>query len=206
MAINYTVYTNVNAYIIPYLPAYLHPYGHFISGAVGGAVSMSMVYPLENARSRLSLQSKKSHYTGLIDVFRKTPLSSLYNGLRMSIFGFAPYSALSYGFFNMNKQLFTDVDGSLTGVEKMVCGGLAGMCAVSFTYPTDLIRRRLQLQGFDPCVPKYDGIMDCIQKIIKKDGVVGLYRGLGACYLKIFPAAAIQFLIMDTYNTYKADG
>ena len=40
----------------------------------------------------------------------------------------------------------------------LFAGGFAGMSAVSYTYPTDLIRRRLQLQGFDKTVPKYNGI------------------------------------------------
>ena len=207
MAINYSVYSAVNDNVINYLPTPMEKYRHFISGALAGVISMSVIYPLENARSRLSLQTHNSHYKGLVDVFRKTPLVSLYNGLRMSIIGFAPYSALSYGFFNLNKTiLYADHDDPTQHIlphQKMICGGLAGLMAVSFTYPTDLIRRRLQLQGFDSRVPKYDGIKDCISKIVRKEGVSGLYKGLSACYLKIFPATAIQFLII-TYNTYKA--
>ena len=72
------------------------------------------------------------------------------------------------------------------------------MSAVSITYPTDLVRRRLQLQGFDKSVPKYAGMIDCVKKIVAKDGMLGLYRGLGACYIKIFPTLAVQFWTIDT--------
>jgi hypothetical protein len=71
------------------------------------------------------------------------------------------------------------------------------MTAVTFTYPTDLIRRRLQLQGFDISVPKYNGILDCITKIYRTNGIGGLYRGLVPCYIKIFPAVALQFWTME---------
>jgi len=67
------------------------------------------------------------------------------------------------------------------------------MAAVSFTYPTDLMRRQLQLQGFDKTVPKYDGIIDCGRKIVRNQGFRGLYKGLLASYISIFPKFALQF-------------
>lgn len=203
MAINYAIYSGFQKHCVSYLPWFCTDYGHFIGGAFGGAVSMSIVYPLENARSRLSLQTSNSHYGGLVDVLRKTPLRNLYNGLRMSIIGFVPYSALSYGFFNMYKEGFAYDVNNITAYEKLLFGGLAGISAVSITYPTDLIRRRLQLQGFDPLVPRYNGILDCIRKIITAEGLGGLYKGLVPCYMKIFPAAGIQFLVMETLQHYK---
>lgn len=204
MAINFAVYNGFQNHISHMLPSYLQDYTHFIGGAFGGAISMSIIYPLENARSRLSLQSKHSHYNGLYDVFKKTPLRTLYNGLRMSIFGFVPYSALNYGFFNLYKGLVAGDPTSVSGIEKLLCGGLAGLSAVSFTYPTDLIRRRLQLQGFDPLVPKYNGIVDCVSKIVKTEGINGLYRGLIPCYMKIFPASGIQFFIFETLRSQRS--
>ena len=44
---------------------------NFFSGAISGSISMAMIYPLENIRSRLSLQSNKSEYNGVIDVIKK---------------------------------------------------------------------------------------------------------------------------------------
>ena len=85
-------------------------------------------------------------------------------------------------------------------IIKVVGGGTAGITAVSITYPTDLIRRRLQLQNFDKSVPKYSGILDCINKIVKSEGPRGLYRGLTATYIKLFPTIGIQFLAMERLN------
>ena len=62
------------------------------------------------------------------------------------------------------------------------------MTAISITYPTDLIRRRLQLQHFgSENVPKYNGIIHCAIKILRSEGLVGLYRGLPAAYIKNIP-------------------
>ena len=74
------------------------------------------------------------------------------------------------------------------------------MMAVSITYPTDLMRRQLQLQGFDKSVPKYDGIIDCGKKIIKTQGIRGLYKGLFASYISIFPKFALQFWSFELFQ------
>lgn len=196
MAINYTFYNYFNAIIKPYLNN--EEITHFISGGLSGMIAMTCVYPLENARSRLSLQTNNNHYKNLLDVFKKTPITQLYNGLRMSLLGFTPYNALNFMFYNYLSNLY----GEKTLMTNLIFGGLSGLIAVTFTYPTDLIRRRLQLQGFDTIVPKYNGITDCVKKIYIKDGIRGFYKGLFQCYLKIFPAVAIQFWTMETLKKY----
>ena len=181
---------------------------NFMSGGISGAVAMSIIYPMETIRSRLSLQTGREQYKGIIDVIQKTPMRQLYNGLGMSLIGFAPYNALNFMFYNyyndgLKKVIFTGDSGDSGDDKKnkvamnLLAGGIAGISAVSFTYPSDLIRRRLQLQGSDKSVPVYNGIIDCCNKIIRSEGIVGLYRGLGACYIKIFPANAIQFMVIS---------
>ena len=165
---------------------------NFYSGAISGMTAMITTYPLENARSRLSLQDNKNHYNNLYDVFRKTHIKDLYRGIRMSIIGFTPYTALNFMFYNEYKNIFNNKYNSL------LSGGLAGVSALTITYPTDLIRRRLQLQGFDPNVPVYNGIIDCFKKIVKSEGILGLYKGLGYSYMKSFPSVAVQFWCIET--------
>lgn len=204
MSINYSVYSfikdsiknrknNINDNII-----------NFVSGGISGSIAMTAIYPMENVRSRLSLQTGKQHYKNIIDVFYKTPIRQLYNGLGMSLIGFAPYNALNFMFYKYYYDYLKKFSqGVKTNVgANFLSGGLAGISAVSITYPSDLIRRRLQLQGFDKTVPVYGGIIDCVRKIIKSEGIIGLYRGLGACYIKIFPANAIQFLCITFFSYY----
>ena len=98
-----------------------------------------------NHRSRLSLQTNNSHYKGFLDACRTIPPRDLYKGLRMSILGFAPFSALSFSTYFTYKEYLESHTLWNSDIIKVVGGGLAGMTAVTITYPTDLIRRRLQL-------------------------------------------------------------
>lgn len=174
---------------------------NFLAGSVGGSVSMICVYPLETIRSRLSLQHSKGHYSGLFNACRRIPLHDLYRGLRMSIMGFAPFSAISFSAYFHYRSILEKYNLQ-PDIMKMLAGGFAGSTAITITYPTDLIRRRLQLQNFDKSVPKYNGILDCIRQIKKKEGFRGLYRGMFASYVKLFPTIGIQFLAMEKLNEF----
>ena len=167
---------------------------NYFSSTVSAFVSTIVTYPLDNARARLALQTNKGYYKSLTDVFRKVPVRNLYKGLDMTLIGFLPYNALSftiYSYLRDNKYFKNYTYNNL------IYGGFAGTGAVSLTYPSDLIRRRLQLQDFDKNVPRYTGIIDCASKIIKTEGIIGLYRGLFACYIKVFPTMGIQFACFD---------
>lgn len=186
---------------------------HMCSGGLSGAISTICVYPLETVRTRLALQTNNNHYRNITDVFRKMRLSDMYGGMHVGLIGFVPYNALSFMFYHTYKDVFVDVfmhlwrkdigndDKTINSLSPflihILSGGLSGMSAVSITYPTDLIRRRLQLKGFDSSVPTYHGMMDCIRKIYASEGVKGFYRGLGICYVKLFPSMAIQFSVME---------
>jgi solute carrier family 25 (mitochondrial phosphate transporter), member 23/24/25/41 len=161
-----------------------------ISGAVSGCVSMALIYPLETTRSYLSLQMNKTKYKGITHVLRKTPIRRLYGGLGTSIIGFGSFSGLLFYFQDKIKKHNTQYP--------FINGGLASVMSLTITYPTDLLRRRLQLQDYDPSVPKYNGVADAIKKIYHiEGGVPAFYRGLHANYVKSFAQWSIYFYIID---------
>lgn len=175
---------------------------NFFSGAISGSISMTMIYPLENIRSRLSLQSNKTEYKGILDVIKKTKINKLYGGLKMSLMGFTPYNAFNFMFYYRYKKYLNEYNPNNKTFNYLTAGGLSGISAITITYPTDLIRRRLQIQGMNDLVPKYDGILDVIKKIYGKEGIIGLYRGLLPCYLKVFPAISIQFYMIEILKSF----
>ena len=69
------------------------------------------------------------------------------------------------------------------------------------TYPTDLLRRSMQLSG-TPGYPQYSNIFDAATQIVKKEGPVGLYKGYCACVLKVAPSMAILFWCNELLKSY----
>ena len=72
--------------------------------------------------------------------------------------------------------------------QKFLCGGLAGAVSKFAVYPLDTIKKRLQTQGLRSSlgalgssslnipVTHYNGIVDCFQKVVRTEGVKGLYK------------------------------
>jgi len=197
-AINYSIYRNV----LKHMSFENKFHNIFASSFLAGSLSMLCIYPLETSRTFLSLQSNKTQYKNFTDIIKKVPFKKLYGGSMMSVMGFAPWNAISLTSFNYYKDfLHKNYDIKNPNVAKLFCGGFAGMTAISITYPTDLIRRRLQLQHFgSENVPKYNGIIHCAVKILRSEGLVGLYRGLPAAYIKTFPTLAVQLYMIDTLS------
>ena len=196
LSINYAVFRKTKKHAEKYIQN--HNILNFSSGGVSGFTSMIITYPLETTRTYLSLQTNKSKYKGIFDALRKIPTKQLYQGCKMSMYGFGAFSGIQYTSYYYINRITKDTKFD----SKLFAGAFAGTFTISITYPTDLIRRRLQLQGFDKSVPKYDGIFDCCKKIFKHDGIKGFYRGLSATYVKTGPAVAIQFWTIETLNKY----
>ena len=156
---------------------------------------MGIIYPLEITRTYLSLQTNKNKYKGIIDVLKSNNFKSLYKGYGTSIFGFSLFSGL---LFQSREYLNVQYPNNPFN------GGLSAVYALTISYPTDLIRRRLQLQQYDKTVPKYNGPIDCIKKVVKNEGGIrGLYRGLLPNYVKSFFQWSIHFYLIDLLNASK---
>ena len=171
-------------------------YKNLCSGGIAGLLSMSIIYPLETVRTRLSLQMNQSHYNSITSAIKKMKYRELYNGLNISLLGYIPFTGLNFMFFNYYNNLFENININ-SNYCKLLAGGFSGISSLSFTYPTDLIRRRLQMQGFNNKVPIYNGIFDTFCKIIKTEGFFSLYSGFLVAQIRIFPCLAIQFWCLE---------
>ena len=72
-------------------------------------------------------------------------MTDMFKGLRMSILGFAPFTALSFSTYFTYREYLENNTSWNKDIIKVVGGGMAGTTAVTITYPSDLIRRRLQV-------------------------------------------------------------
>lgn len=71
-------------------------------------------------------------------------------------------------------------------------GAVAGTIAVTLTYPSDLVRRMIQLNGTPG--HNYTGLVDACGQLYRREGFGGFYKGLWATYLKVIPMVSILFL------------
>ena len=74
----------------------------------------------------------------------------------------------------------------------LACGSVAGLTASTVTFPLDLVRRRLQLEG-QAGRHHYHGYADVFQQVMYRQGIRGLYAGIVPEYFKVVPGVEIAF-------------
>ncbi|RZD41556.1 MAG: hypothetical protein CXT73_04765 [Methanobacteriota archaeon] len=165
-----------------------------LAGMASGSSSIAAIYPLETTRTYLYLQTNKNKYKGICDVVRNAPINNLYKGFRISLIGFGLFSGLLFTFQNK----IVNYNPNLTPIS----GGIASIGALTVSYPTDLLRRRMQLQDFDKSVPVYNNYKDLVKKVYASDGARGFYRGLYANYTKSFVQWSIHFYVLTHLEAF----
>lgn len=178
----------------------------FVAGGVAGCCAKTTIAPLD--RVKILLQAQNPHYKhlGVISTLRAVPkkegVLGLYRGNGAMMVRIFPYGAIQFMAFERYKKVLTKKLGISGHIHRLMAGSMAGMTAVIFTYPLDVVRARLafQVKGDH----RYTGIINAFQTIyLKEGGVSGFYRGLTPTLIGMAPYAGLSFF---TFGTLKSLG
>jgi len=79
--------------------------------------------------------------------------------------------------------------------KETLAGGAGGAALVLVGHPLDTIKVRIQTMVVIPgSPPPYTGTLDCALKTIRKEGIMGLYRGMAAPLVGVTPMYSLCFL------------
>ena len=82
----------------------------------------------------------------------------------------------------------------MTAAEAFFAGAVAKLGATVITYPILLVKSRLQAMGksTDQSM-RYTGTVDALRRIVRDEGVLAFYRGMGTKVTQTVFAAALMF-------------
>ncbi|CAI5472525.1 unnamed protein product [Closterium sp. Yama58-4] len=174
--------------------------GNLASGGAAGAASLTFVYSLDYARTRLANDAKSAkkgggdrQFNGLVDVYRKTiktdGIAGLYRGFSISCVGIIVYRGLYFGMYDSLKPVL--LVGPLEGnfLASFLLGWGITIGAGLASYPIDTVRRRMMMTSGEAV--KYKSSMDAFMQIIKKEGTKSLFKGAGANILRAVAGAGV---------------
>lgn len=174
--------------------------GNLASGGAAGASSLTFVYSLDYARTRLANDAKSSkkgggdrQFNGLIDVYRKTlktdGIAGLYRGFSISCVGIVVYRGLYFGMYDSLKPVL--IVGPLEGnfFASFLLGWGITIVAGLASYPIDTVRRRMMMTSGEAV--KYKSSMDAMAQIVKNEGTKSLFKGAGANILRAVAGAGV---------------
>jgi len=171
--------------------------GNLASGGLAGAASLTFVYSLDYARTRLANDAKSSkkggerQFNGLVDVYRKTLKSDgirgLYRGFVVSCVGIIVYRGLYFGLFDSLSPMLGEYRKLF--LAKFLLGWVVTIGAGLASYPLDTVRRRMMMTSGEAV--KYRNSMHCMTEIIRKEGTKSLFKGAGANILRAIAGAGV---------------
>ncbi|KAK4853741.1 hypothetical protein QYF36_013838 [Acer negundo] len=171
-----------------------------VAGACAGVTSTLFTYPLELVKTRLTIQ--RDVYNGILDAFvkivREEGPGELYRGLAPSLIGVIPYAATNYFVYDSLRKAYRKVfkQEKIGNMETLLIGSLAGAISSSATFPLEVARKHMQV-GAVSGRQVYKNMLHALASILEKDGLPGLYKGLGPSCIKLVPAAGISFMCYE---------
>lgn len=183
------------------------------SGGTAAAISKTAVAPIERVKLLLQVQDASStiavdkRYKGIIDVLVRVPkeqgFTALWRGNLANVIRYFPTQALNFAFKDTYKKMFME------GLDKkkdfwkffagnLASGGAAGATSLCFVYPLDFARTRLAADIGKGANREFKGLADCLIKVVKSDGPIGMYRGFFVSVQGIIIYRAAYFGMFDT--------
>jgi len=193
--------------------------GNLASGGAAGAASLTFVYSLDYARTRLANDSKTAkkggerQFNGLIDVYTKTlktdGIVGLYRGFNISCVGIIVYRGLYFGMYDSLKPVLLVGTLQNSFIASFFLGWGITIGAGLASYPIDTIRRRMMMTSGEAV--KYKSSYHAFQEIVKKEGTKSLFKGAGANILRAIAGAGVlsgydQLQIIFLGKTYGSGG
>ncbi|BES87977.1 unnamed protein product [Nesidiocoris tenuis] len=156
------------------------------SGGAAGASSLSIVYPLDFARTRLAADVGKTgssgrQYNGLVDCLVKTfksdgPLG-LYRGFVVSVQGIIIYRAAYFGLYDTALAALPS-QGKKNPFVNFLIAEVVTTSAGLASYPFDTVRRRMMMQsGLAKEKRRYKNTAHCWKTIVQEEGGKAFFKG-----------------------------
>lgn len=181
-------------------------YGQYwLAGSFAGVTNSVLSNPIEHVRIRLQAQPHGAGrlYSGPIDCIKKL---SAHNGALKGVFRGQAVTVLreaqAYGCWFAAFEYMMNSDAKrnnvkredISAVKVATYGGLAGEVLWLSSYPFDVVKSKMQTDGFGKD-QKYNSMRDCFKKTYAIEGLGGFWKGIGPTLLRAMPVSAGTFVV-----------
>lgn len=184
------------------------------AGALAGLVNTLVLSPLDVVKTRLQVQGSSSFaatkYRGLFDalrsMLREEGLRSYYRGLSASLWAFVPNWAIYWYTYETFKRTYSKGGKPPTALVHVTSALSAGGITAVTTAPFWTLKSRLQVDmNSAGGQRRYRSVPHGFQKIIREEGISGLYKGLTPTLLGL-GHVAIQFPLYEHIKSTLSGG
>ncbi|KAE8352462.1 mitochondrial carrier domain-containing protein [Aspergillus coremiiformis] len=180
---------------------------YYMAGSFAGLTNSVLSGPIEHIRIRMQTQPHGANrlYNGPLDCIRK--LSAQGGGLRVLFRGQNVTDlreAQAYGMWFLTFEFLMNQDAKRNNIKRedisslkvATYGGLAGEALWLSSYPFDVVKSKMQCDGFG-AQQQFKSMTDCFKKTYAAEGFAGFWKGLGPTLLRAMPVSAGTFTVVE---------
>ncbi|KAG7808833.1 hypothetical protein KL921_003915 [Ogataea angusta] len=179
----------------------------YVAGAFAGIVNAPITSPVEQIRILLQVQkdnlklyngprdaiSKIYKQAGLLKgIFRGSMVTFLREAQAYGVW-FLTYEFLISKFIQFHKT----ERHNISTMELLVCGAVAGDALWISSYPLDVVKSRLQSDGFGRTSRYKGSVVEVAKHIMRHEGPLGFWKGIGPTLLRAIPCSAATFTTVE---------
>eukprot|EP00761_Pharyngomonas_kirbyi_P010050 gb/GECH01010068.1/.p1 GENE.gb/GECH01010068.1/~~gb/GECH01010068.1/.p1 ORF type:complete len:187 (+),score=21.54 gb/GECH01010068.1/:1-561(+) len=135
---------------------------------------------------------------GVRNIIKYEGITGLYTGIVPALW-MVSHGAIQFMAYEEVLKLMPHIpflirqDGDLHPASFFLGGAAAKVVASTTTYPLQVVKTRLQDQQNAGKERRYNGMFDALLKILRNEGLRGIYRGVTINAVRTAPSAAIVF-------------
>lgn len=186
-------------------------FNDFVLGGTAGAIAKTISAPIERVKLLLQTQDSNFQLTGkkykgindcFVRIYREEGTAAYWKGNWTNVIRYFPTTAFNFAFKDYFIRTFQKYDPvkqpNMFLLGNLLAGGSAGMCCTMIVYPLDFARTRLGVDVGKSGEAQFKSLSHCFMHIYRKDGVRGLYQGLGMSLFSVFTYRGMYFGFFDT--------
>lgn len=189
---------------------------YFIAGGMTGFVAAFAESPIDLFKTKMQIQIIRSKSGALVQyrnvfhagwvIAQTNGLRGCYQGITATCLRNTPACSIYFGFYELLKDAFTPVGGSVTNLPAwavLISAGTGGFLYWFLTYPTDVIKSSMQSDESNIGQRRFTGILDCAKKLyLTEGGWKRFFRGFTPCLMRAVPANATMLYVVEISRKY----
>ncbi|XP_039126836.1 solute carrier family 25 member 44-like [Dioscorea cayenensis subsp. rotundata] len=170
-------------------------------GAILFTVQLGLLHPIAVVKTRMQVaegeMARMHGFSVFKNILRNNGLAGIFRGFGTSSIGALPGRVLALTSLEVSKEKMLKSiedldmpDATRIAVANGTAGLFSNLVSSAYFVPLEVICQRLMVQGL-PGITTYNGPFDVAHKVLKTEGLRGLYRGFGLTVVTQSPASAL---------------